>query len=81
MGWATSAILLLALLTGTSRSPSTRTTRPLVAPLPSRYGISLAHNGNLINCDELRGKLLCDLRCINTSSVSVFPRLDLRIAS
>lgn len=35
------------------------------------YGISLAHNGNLINCDELQEKLLYSLRCINTTSVAL----------
>lgn len=52
----------------TAGSPDRNESQPFYTNYP--YGISLAHNGNLINCDELRGKLLCDLRCINTSSDS-----------
>ena len=36
----------------------------------SPYGISLAHNGNLTNADELRKRLMNDLRHLNTSSDS-----------
>lgn len=69
MAWVTFAILLRVPRTETRPSPSTPTTRTLSNRISHRYGISLAHNGNLINCDDLRVKLLCNLRCINTTSV------------
>ena len=52
----------------TAGSPDRNEAQPFFTNFP--YGIALAHNGNLINCDELRERLLCALRCINTTSDS-----------
>ncbi|KAK8814935.1 amidophosphoribosyltransferase [Blastocystis sp. ATCC 50177/Nand II] len=52
----------------TAGSPDRNEAQPFFTNYP--YGIALAHNGNLINCDELRQRLLCALRCINTTSDS-----------
>ena len=66
----TFVILLPDLQIAERLSPSTLISRMfLEMKVRVRYGISLAHNGNLINCDELREKLLYSLRCINTTSV------------